>query len=358
MKKIDPLGSPAVFEPSDALRDAVLKDAQTLEQAQATRREAIRHLLARGGSAEEALDAPVSAQTEAWLKQTWMLQPSVSNGAARPKSHFFFRWRAGMALAVSACLALLIWGLIPPNEFPDWGGAVPEQEMPLAALEPAPEESEAALAEPPVPAPKYLAPDVTHRTQPVLPPPPRAVQPSREPARMQKERALSKRHRAGHAAQADMLADEKRAGQNTTEMPSAEFTFAPAPTLTPAPAPAIAPATVPPQAASLSEASPEPLPRMQAEALPARSSMDSGISPVPSPSFLYPVGAEQWKRVAALVAKSPVRSWRLLANEPDEKGIQALAASLRTALPSGATITIQADSSISSGYARLVAVEP
>lgn len=95
--------TPAGFEPPAALLDAVMAEAARLDTAQTPRRDALLAELAAGKSASDALGAPVSPATAAWLAQQ---QPTPAS--ARPPRRRRWPWLAGFGTAVTAALAVSV----------------------------------------------------------------------------------------------------------------------------------------------------------------------------------------------------------------------------------------------------------
>lgn len=92
----------AGFESPASLLDAVMTAAERIDTAQAPRRDALLAELATGKSASDALGAPVSPATAAWLAQQ---QRGVTTPPVRRRR---WPWLAGLGTAVTAALAVSV----------------------------------------------------------------------------------------------------------------------------------------------------------------------------------------------------------------------------------------------------------
>jgi hypothetical protein len=361
------------FEPPDTLRDAVLQEARTLERAQETRREAVRGILARGGSAEEALGAPVAARTEAWLRQTWLPQsPPGTPSHAAPQGR---RWKFRLSLGFGFSVVLLA-GLAAQYA----GFVVPEEEspaLPIAALklpegprlDPLPEIVPApapVLAPAPAPAPAPVltpapapAPVLTPAPAPAPAPAP-VLAPAPAPA--EAEPVQQKHESAAQPDAEEVEASAKMEGAmyaRRSQLPEAAMAADIAPP--PAPFADIAASPPLPQAEPPERVEPHPMAAPSAPLFPASIAASSPVGvQADAPYHLYPIGAEQWERLAASFTENsqdthtpPVRQWRLLTPSPETKEARALASRLRAAL-SPAELHIRTAPQIPPGFALLL----
>jgi|GEM_PF-5761462 hypothetical protein len=148
-----------VFTPPESLKNAVLKEAQNMQRAQAPRRDALLNDIAQQQSAASALGAPVSEETEQWLKEEAARHPIPNKtSSTKPRGWFNMR-RLGLAFtfifAVVGGAALhhfytspesgMVLSSISTNE--EKASAVPENAKPAAPAVVYPEsEVEAATA--------------------------------------------------------------------------------------------------------------------------------------------------------------------------------------------------------------------
>ncbi|MDR0717594.1 MAG: hypothetical protein LBF50_09290, partial [Azoarcus sp.] len=257
-------GGVCVFEPPARLHDAVLQEAQALERAQEPRRQALRAALAREASVEEVLGAPVAAETEAWLRETWARQ-TPRNAARPPSTSRRVWWKPGLAFGASFTVALLAglaahhyWPAPPiPGLFADSTDHVhTESESPSSApvamaddapLPPAVAEANRRIS---------AAPPTRIRAAPGAP------QTGANPARLRQseEGLLTPRHRE--------LAKSPRVSP-------------------PAPTPESALPALAPSSATAAKAKPH-----------------SPAKPAVATAYLWPVDSEQWQQLAGTLARN------------------------------------------------------
>jgi hypothetical protein len=326
-----------------------------MERAQARRREAICHVLARGGDVEEALGVPVAAQTETWLRQKWMTQQSAQQreAAARPVPR-----RPWLVFGISFCVALLIGLTIHHG----WFSTLTE-EMPTLAAAPNAPYPEIVLAEPSPPSVADLAPAVPQpaeaaKARDVAPVPARrskaeiVAKAEAEPVHSEIALAKQSESRPAPAPAADMILSQQYEPHAAASAPAYTAETEPA-----SPPPAVASAMLASPASRAAPAS--PLADIAADTVHADANAQvAHLYPI------YPIGAEkQWKQLLASFAetgsskyagmRTPPRLWRLQVNAPDAEDVRALAAFLRGAMPHGAELIVQANPGIPPGFARL-----
>ena len=100
---LDAAPSATGFDAPAGLFDAVMAEAERIDSAQAPRREALLAELAAGKAADDALGAPVSPATAAWL--AGQQQPT---NATPPPRRRRWPWLAGLSTALTAALAVSV----------------------------------------------------------------------------------------------------------------------------------------------------------------------------------------------------------------------------------------------------------
>ena len=100
---LDAAPSATGFDAPAGLFDAVMAEAERIDSAQAPRREALLAELAAGKAADDALGAPVSPATAAWLAG----QQPPSHPAPPPRRRRW-PWLAGISTALTAALAVSV----------------------------------------------------------------------------------------------------------------------------------------------------------------------------------------------------------------------------------------------------------
>lgn len=100
---LDAAPSATGFDAPAGLFDAVMAEAERIDSAQAPRREALLAELAAGKTAGDALGAPVSPATAAWLAS----QQAPSRATPPPRRRRW-PWLAGISTALTAALAVSV----------------------------------------------------------------------------------------------------------------------------------------------------------------------------------------------------------------------------------------------------------
>jgi len=350
------------FVPPASLEAAVMREAQAMEQAQAPRRDALRAALVADADATDALGAPVSAATQAWLRDTWLPTPEPGIESSRPtaprRSGWRFRLAFGLCCGIATLTGLTVWQWIAPTleETSVVATALPENRpMDWTTLPLEKPKLEAKLATAP---PVESAPPIVAEMAPPVAPTRKAVE-KRPTARPESRLALAQAEprpeplpeivmQAPPTQVEDDMAVERFALAAPPDVSAQRETSLP--TAAPLPYLPAHPETIQPQAAAPAPA-----------ASRARAAVFSG-----------PLDDAQWQRLAALLPEARARYetkpaaedngivphhpiWRLLTSAPDAPAARTLADTLSNALAPGAILIVVTDPSIPAGQARLVA---
>jgi hypothetical protein len=381
-----------IFTPSEALKNAVLQEARAIERAQSGRREAVLKEIAQRKSVKDVLGAPVSAETESWLKQktniTFPAKPVIH------KSSFFTRRRLGFALTFSLAIlsgVMLHYFYSPHFEENFEVSYSPSQTMqgkPRSVMEdetrarqhsvlaePASSDLESSRQQentelnhellittpPAIVAREKRYNDQAPQTVAPLPMAPLSSAVSSSVPIMESSSIVSPEMRNN----ADLAAAEASSPASVASSPAeiveqrivndidivaSECADTSAFNAKPSSPSRMAPATaiVPRQPAVIIPLDGQENARVEA-GRDIRSEFDI--------TFTYPVDWFQWKQLAQGFAQSPQgdepHQWQLKARAPDDDDVQRLADILRAELPSGATLKVIADDALPDHYVRL-----
>ena len=364
---------PPTFTAPPTLSDSVLREAARLQAAQSARRDVVFDQVLQGKPADEVLGAPVSAPTEAWLREQAILtrETPVAPSAPSPvrRVSAVSRWWKSLGVAATAFAVAGLATKIVLSQLDDGTPMTASLSSNVVIAD----NTGAAPRRDAVPAPAPAAPSAPSTQEARAGEAPSAA--AREPAAPQAESV----HRPAAPAKA---ARKERA-------PAPTAAFAPPPSVEPAPAPATVAAQPPPPApaapaAPATLAAPPPMASMQAQAdaapaaaglaaeSRARRAPQSALLAAPSPAATESLAAS---KAAAPVAEksatvtleddpaSVAMQWRpgkglhVWSAEPDNAAVRDWVARLWAAMPADARPVapygIQRDNALARGQLRI-----